>query len=1066
MVKKVSEKTDKEGWRLSSVDGNIGIFVRHSAVTTVTRQADSFDVKLPCGTKPADGDKLAAALADTYSEHSVVMTRFEPFLGKATLSKLDDDSLRCRGAVATALSVKPWDVQVARTSDGGFSLGLPKSYVSSKHYDKLVEVATDVVGTVGWRVKVNTQSLTAQFIPGDPPLFPKAIPYPIKNLGKGNVQLTPLGVTLPEEGEGVGPIEIIDWAASAFALMAGTPGSGKSQPLDTRIPVPVSERFPDGWAELGQLTVGDQVVSRDGSLVTVDYLSPVVEREVFEVTLSDGQKVLADGDHWWVASSRRMRLNRRESLSVNSAHAKRKKVDQRRAAQQSHLRELAAVASAHKVGASSRQIADVLGIKTGTARAYLSEHQVPYLTSPGSGRERIYPLDEAVHTWAKHLEAQWDSDISRRSPAEKVVTTHEMAASLRVDGDRPNWSIATCAPANFPEADLPVDPYLLGAWLGDGTARTGAVTVGAADRAEMTYLLTESRPVTRVEQASGRSTVTLHFGRLNPDRCVRNHDDAWVPVGESRYCRTCRRDGQHDAPVNEGLSMYLKALGVLRNKHIPAIYRRASAEQRLAVLQGLMDTDGHIDARGGCELTLCDKQLAEDALDLIRSLGIKASVHASQAGYTLTDPSSGESSRVSTSTRYRIHFTTTQPVFRLRRKAERVPTTVRPTQHEVYVVDIRSVGVKSVRCIRVDHPEHTYLTEGFVPTHNTVALNSLIAQQLAEGASCVVVDEQSKAVDFLWAKPFLREHGWGCDSEAHAVTALALVYEEGKRRAKVLAEKGIPNWLNMPEKERFQPIFVVVDELSALTVMDPVPKGVPKDHPVVVEINQMNFLRALISRFINKIVAEQRFVGIRMVLSTQVTNASTGLPPSLKNKIGHRILAGSNPSKPARNQAFNDESGVVEVPEHVKSSGAHARGVGVADLEGHASVVYKSFYADEKDYAARLRELGVPTNKKPAPTDAQVAEHAPDLAESEEAGVPDRAEAPRGDLPPSGKPLPADSPFGPGPKLTGADGKPLRGAAAAAKALKGPAAPSGPGPMCPACDKPIDPATGDCGCSW
>lgn len=575
MCKKVAETTGKDGWRLSSVDGEHGIFIRHSAVTTVTKKADSFDVKLPGGTKPADGDKLAASLADTYSDYGVVMTRFEPFLGRATLSRMTDDALRCRGAVSTAIGVKPWDVQVSPTPEGGFSLELPKSYVSSKHYDKLVEVATDVVGTVGWRVQVNAQTLTARFIPGDPPIFPVTVPSPLSGLGSDTHMQTPIGVTLPIQGEGTGPDEVLDWEASAWSLVAGLPGAGKS-----------------------------------------------------------------------------------------------------------------------------------------------------------------------------------------------------------------------------------------------------------------------------------------------------------------------------------------------------------------------------------------------------------------------------------------------------------------------------------------------------------VLLNWMIVQQLAEGAELVIVDTADKAVDFLWAKPFVREHGWGCDSEAHAVTALALVYEEGRRRAKILQQKGIPNWLDLPEAERFKPIYVVVDELSALTVLDPVPKGVPKDHPVVVEVNQMNFQRAMISRHINKIIAEMRFAGIRMTLSTQVTNASTGLPPSLKNKIGHRVLAGVSPSSAARSQAFNDEKSTVTVPDHVRSSGKHARGVGVADLEGHPSVVFKSFFATVDDYAARLRELGVPTNKKPAPTDAQVAEHAPDLSETEEGGVPDRAEAPRGDLPPSGMPLPADSPFGPGEAQVGADGKPLRGAAAAAKALKTPAAPSGPGPICPACDKPIDPSTGDCGCRW
>lgn len=372
------------------------------------------------------------------------------------------------------------------------------------------------------------------------------------------------------------------------------------------------------------------------------------------------------------------------------------------------------------------------------------------------------------------------------------------------------------------------------------------------------------------------------------------------------------------------------------------------------------------------------------------------------------------------------------------------------------------------------------LVAGLPGSGKSMTLSSLLAQQLAAGASVAIVDDRAKAIDFVWAKEFLRDGGWGCDSEAHAVATLAMIYEEGRRRSSVLAERGYVNWLDMPPGERFQPIFVIVDELSALTVQDPVPKGVPKDHPMVVEVNDLNYKRALVSRYVNKIIAELRFVGVRMVVSTQVTNATTGLPPSLRNKIGHRVLQGTNPSKPARTQAFNDEQAVPHVPEHVKASGRAARGVGVADLEGQAPVVFKSLFATTDAYAARLRALGLPATTRPSPTAAEVATYSPDLSDGDDQ---DNSRArPRSPVRPG---LRARQGAGAEP-VTGKDGTVLHGAAAASRALSlGTGGPS-PGsraqqreeagwasrsgqvtvtrlPSCPDCATPIKP-DGTCGC--
>src|SRR5699024_187729 len=162
-------------------------------------------------------------------------------------------------------------------------------------------------------------------------------------------------------------------------------------------------------------------------------------------------------------------------------------------------------------------------------------------------------------------------------------------------------------------------------------------------------------------------------------------------------------------------------MGLIRNKHIPATYLRSSYDQRLALLQGLMDTDGTISETGNCELAFCHKPLAEGALELIRSLGIKASMNQGPAAVTEEDPDSpGAKRRRVVGTRYRIHFTTDIQVFRLPRKACRVPAKVRETQKWLYVKDIRPAGRKKVRCLRLATREAMYLTGGFVPTHNSV----------------------------------------------------------------------------------------------------------------------------------------------------------------------------------------------------------------------------------------------------------------------------------------------------------------------------------------------------------
>jgi len=271
------------------------------------------------------------------------------------------------------------------------------------------------------------------------------------------------------------------------------------------------------------------------------------------------------------------------------------------------------------------------------------------------------------------------------------------------------------------------------------------------------------------------------------------------------------------------------------------------------------------------------------------------------------------------------------------------------------------------------------LLAGMPGSGKTNLLNAAVAGSLAAGTELAILDLPSKSVDFLWCKRFVRPGGWGCDSPEAAVTVLNLIVAEGRRRARHLAAAGVVSWADLPEYERFPPILLVVDEASGLLLPDRIHAGIPKDHPLAVEAAQANLLKAALASAINKIIAELRFVGVRMILASQVTNNSTGIGPSLKAKIGHKILQGANPSRTARTQVFNAESAAPQVPPNIRADPDAARGTGVAELEGSEPAVFKAYYASTADYAAGLKRLGVPATDSPAPTAEQIARHSPIL---------------------------------------------------------------------------------------
>lgn len=285
--------------------------------------------------------------------------------------------------------------------------------------------------------------------------------------------------------------------------------------------------------------------------------------------------------------------------------------------------------------------------------------------------------DQAVYTHRNTTYGEqwprWSSrtDWGKGEAKVREVTTDEIAGSLIARGTMRNWTIPTALPLELPERPLPIDPYLLGYWLGDGNSREPRFTVHKSDL----------------------ESFEAHVGaagyRVLRRTEVRGTFDVSVTI---------------DGPHFDRLRGRLRKLGLLQNKHVPVEYLRASAAQRLALLRGLMDSDGGM---GNGQVVFCstEKRLADAVRELIFSLGGKASVRPRPAAAKTAWIVSGSPPF--------------QP-FALPRKAEQWNPKGQIRRVNRTVTHVEVLDECEHLCITVDSPDHLFLAgTGMVPTRNS-----------------------------------------------------------------------------------------------------------------------------------------------------------------------------------------------------------------------------------------------------------------------------------------------------------------------------------------------------------
>lgn len=307
-------------------------------------------------------------------------------------------------------------------------------------------------------------------------------------------------------------------------------------------------------------------------------------------------------------------------------------------------------------------------------------------------------LCDAEHLW----EVRERNSYNRFVP--RVMSTAEMlAADVRIyDGYR--FSVPLCGEAQYPERELPIDPYLLGAWIGDGTMlyRPGRWSKRAGE--VITYAPQSPRLTTGdpfiAEEAERRLPAGIE---------MRQYRDI---VYGFRDMLQARGNRLRDALVM--LELDRKS----EERFIPRIYRMASPKQRWDLLRGLMDTDGCAKRGGRSMYTTTSARLAADIQDLVQSLGgraiIMGPIHGGEGG-TLNGHVIHRRRPL-----YRVEIVTRENPFLLPRKAERWEgggTNLRKSSTKA-IVSITQANERECRCITVEAEDGLFLTDNWTVTHN------------------------------------------------------------------------------------------------------------------------------------------------------------------------------------------------------------------------------------------------------------------------------------------------------------------------------------------------------------
>lgn len=321
----------------------------------------------------------------------------------------------------------------------------------------------------------------------------------------------------------------------------------------------------------------------------------------------------------------------------------------------------------------------------------------------------IFTDGSSVECCDDHLWAVQSPDRKHRGAGFVVKPLSNIRATLKQKNGNLNHYIPIVKPIEFEERGILIDPYVLGLLLGDGGVSQDSVFFTTADTELKNSL----------------------------DSYLQRDRGCWlVPCIDSDITWRIVANGVGEWRQNPIVSD-LKRLGIMGHssltKFIPESYLYSSVATRIALLRGLMDTDGST-SNGVVEFSSSSYRLAEGVRFLVESLGGKTTFKTRMAYYR-----NAEGKKIACQPHHRLTISLPSDIcpFRLSRK---VAVYVPKSKYQPYrgIKEVYFVGKEYAQCISVDAPDHLYVTDHCVVTHNTIeALTA--AKAVKEFYNCHVI---------------------------------------------------------------------------------------------------------------------------------------------------------------------------------------------------------------------------------------------------------------------------------------------------------------------------------------
>lgn len=368
------------------------------------------------------------------------------------------------------------------------------------------------------------------------------------------------------------------------------------------------------------------------------------------------------------------------------------------------------------------------------------------------GKKEIYEVElldgRVIECAAEHL---WS--VYRKYEPDKLVTvtTEQLFRHGARSGKVYYYSIPMAQAVQYPERKFSIDPYVMGAFLGGGCKNAyGSFEFSDAEGTAVDEL---NRLLGSVAaKRKGYYDYMWNF-------YLRYDPDYWRA---NKVLRIRDLDARYEDLLSNTVSS---------ERYIPDEYKTASIEQRWALVQGLMDTDGNLYmhtgySEGSCNMrfSTTSKRLCDDFMEVVYSLGFSCTVSSSKR------KGASEARHLEYIVRINAPDTIKNRFFRFpKSKVSEILAQVTNRQYKqmrsgskIVIADIRKTGRSAEQvCFTVDNPEHLFLVGKYVVTHNTLVatapayLNALTG----EGVHVVTVNDYLASRDSEWMGQIYRYLG-------------------------------------------------------------------------------------------------------------------------------------------------------------------------------------------------------------------------------------------------------------------------------------------------------------------